>query len=125
GTVDGEGYVVIRFAGKGYKAHRLAWLHHYGCWPAGPIDHINRLPGDNRIENLRDAGLVVNAHNVVKTRARSGERGVSWFSQYRKWKACIQVKGVKHFLGQFDTVEEAKAAYTAARAELGLPPLTP
>ena len=72
GTPDREGYVVIRYAGKGYKAHRLAWLHVYGRWPNGPLDHINRLKNDNRIENLRETDDALNQHNVVATRARSG-----------------------------------------------------
>ena len=120
GTVDALGYVVIRHRGKGYKAHRLAWLHHYGEWPATSLDHINRQKGDNRIANLRECDATLNATNVVAPlpRSISGRRGVSWFAQYQKWKATIQYHGRKIFLGHFDDPAEAEEVYLLARAML-------
>ena len=41
GTLHPKGYVHIILCGKEHMAHRLAWLHFYGSWPDGPIDHIN------------------------------------------------------------------------------------
>lgn len=38
-----------------YKAHQVAWFYCYGYWPEG-LDHINGVPSDNRLENLREAG---------------------------------------------------------------------
>lgn len=59
-------YVQINILGKSYYAHRLAWLIHYGEWPAGDIDHINRDKGDNRIANLRDVSRKENCNNRQK-----------------------------------------------------------
>jgi hypothetical protein len=53
GTDCHDGYISIRIFGKRYMAHRLAWLHHYGEWPIGGLDHINGQRWDNRIVNLR------------------------------------------------------------------------
>lgn len=51
--VDGKGYICIRLHGQLYRAHRLAWLAMTGTWPPDLIDHENRVPADNRWENLR------------------------------------------------------------------------
>lgn len=63
GTPDSEGYLRVGIDGKSYLLHRLAWLYVYGEWPTGIIDHINRVPSDNRIENLRDVSQHENALN--------------------------------------------------------------
>lgn len=53
----------VTFRGRHYKGHRLAWYLHTGDWPEGEIDHINRDPGDNRWENLRDIDRSANTIN--------------------------------------------------------------
>ncbi|MGE5522369.1 MAG: HNH endonuclease [Rhodospirillaceae bacterium] len=120
GTRDEYGYTILRYAGKGYKAHRMAWLYVYGAWPGPLIDHINQDKSDNRITNLREADATDNLMNVSCpcSNTTSGVRGVSWFSQYRKWKASIMHRGRKYFLGHFDTIPEAQAAYLSAKQKL-------
>src|SRR5690242_16986610 len=49
------GYTGVEFFGRRYFAHRLAWYYVHGRWPREVLDHINRVPGDNRISNLREA----------------------------------------------------------------------
>ena len=51
GSVDKDGYVIITLNSKKYRAHRLIWFYVYGKWPVNEIDHINRIPSDNRIIN--------------------------------------------------------------------------
>ena len=61
----------VSFKGKQYLGHRLAWYLHTGDWPEGEIDHINRDPGDNRWENLRDVSRSDNMLNAkVSKRSR-------------------------------------------------------
>src|SRR5690554_5526005 len=63
GKPDSHGYLQIMLDRQLILAHRLAWLHHYGEWPEGELDHINRNPLDNRISNLRPASRSQNTIN--------------------------------------------------------------
>lgn len=49
GSKDKDGYIVITIHRKLYKAGRLAWFYVHGRWPAGEIDHKNRIRSDNRL----------------------------------------------------------------------------
>lgn len=55
GSLDKDGYLIIKVKGKQFKAHRIVWLLNYGVFPKNEIDHINRNKLDNRIENLRES----------------------------------------------------------------------
>jgi len=66
GSYDKDGYLIIKFKSKQYKAHRLVWLYHKGSYPKYGIDHINRNRKDNRIENLRDVPQKINCWNSNK-----------------------------------------------------------
>ena len=120
GTPDQHGYVIIRYRGKGYKAHRLAWLYVYGLWPKGILDHKDGDAGNNSISNLREADGTLNGLNVSapSRNTTSGRRGVSWFAQYQKWKASIQYAGRKYFLGHYNDPDEAEEVYLLAKALL-------
>jgi len=106
--------IQIRINGKIYAAHRLAWLHYYGAWPKGIIDHKNGDWADNRIENLRDCDYVINNQNRRQARKDSstGVLGVTTFRE--KYRARIDHK----HLGLFDTKEAASKAYIQAKRRL-------
>jgi hypothetical protein len=113
------GYWKIGIDGKGYRGHRLAWLHVHGEWPKWQIDHINGVRSDNRIVNLRDVPPLLNKQNRVgPSKAASGFRGVSKMTGCRGWRAEIKVKYKGIHLGIFDTPEEAHAAYLDAKRKL-------
>jgi hypothetical protein len=117
GTLHYTGYFNIRVLGVIHQAHRLAWLHAHGNWPAGDIDHLNGIRTDNRLCNLRDVVRRVNTENQRKAKRRNivGLLGVSpWRNRFM---AQIQVRGKKRYLGMFDTPEEAHAAYLKAKRE--------
>jgi len=63
GSIDKDGYIIIKIKGKQYKAHRLVYMFFNGEFPKGEIDHINRNRKDNRIENLRVATRLENILN--------------------------------------------------------------
>ena len=54
GSLDKDGYLILKVKQKQFKAHRVAWLLNYGDFPKSELDHINRDRTDNRIENLRE-----------------------------------------------------------------------
>jgi hypothetical protein len=109
-----SGYDIIRLDNMLHLAHRLAWLHTTGSWPAHQIDHINGDRADNRISNLREATNIENAHNRRKRRNnKSGYAGVRVESH--KWLAEIKVNYKPIRLGLFATPEEASEAYQKAR----------
>lgn len=105
------------------SAHRAAWALHHGEWPKGQIDHINGDGRDNRIENLRDVPPVGNARNrKMNRRNASGVSGV-WRAQTGDaWVASIGGRGVRKYLGQFRSFDEAVAARKRAEAEFDYHP---
>jgi hypothetical protein len=118
GTTSTKGYRKISVDRKIYSEHHLVWLYHYGIMPKKLIDHINRIRDDNRIENLREVTLIENCHNRnISKHNKSGAIGVSYHSQTGKWKAVIQYNRKGHYLGLFDTVEEATKAYYKKKSE--------
>jgi hypothetical protein len=117
GTRKPNGYLTIWICGANHMAHRLAWLHFYGRWPAEHLDHINRVRDDNRIANLREVTFSENNQNVgLRRTSRSGYRGVTRVKA--GWWARIVINGETHPLGTYGTPEEAYAAYLAAAASM-------
>lgn len=113
-----EGYISIFIDGMGHSAHRLAHLYMTGEWPIDVIDHINRVTGDNRWENLRSATRSQNLGNRrLNVNSRGGLKGVTPLGSGRnaKWyQSRIQVGGKRIRIGIFTTPEEAHAAYVDA-----------
>lgn len=121
GGKTAQGYVAIGLNYKRYLAHRLAWLYVYGEWPKEQIDHINGNRADNRVENLRAASNAENQQNLVKAKKSnksSGLLGAYWHCQNNCWKSQIKLNGKLYHLGQYNTAEEAHAAYLKAKASL-------
>lgn len=78
-------------------------------------DHINRDPLDNRRENLRAASKSENQQNRECGYGVSSFRGV--YLHAGKWCAQVTVNRRKHYLGRYDTQEEAAAIAAEFRAE--------
>ena len=112
------GYVYVTAKNRKILAHRLAWFLHYGVWPDGQIDHINRDRTDNAISNLRVVSPSENAQNTgIKRSNSSGFTGVVQ-SCDGKWYAQIRAGGKRLWLGAYAEKESAAKAYAKARAEL-------
>ena len=109
-----RGCVQIQLLGRNYMAHRLAWFWMTGSWPSKMIDHINRVPSDNRWANLREAE---NWQNVANSTARQSKiglpRGVT-LTRTGKFSAKLWRRGRYVCLGTYTTAEEARSAYLAA-----------
>ena len=107
GSLDANGYIVIRIFSKSYKLHRIILFYFVGIWPS-EIDHKNGLRSDNRFCNLRDVNHSVNMKNQrLHITNSSGVIGVGWYGRYGKWRARITVDGAQILLGYFDNFAEA------------------
>lgn len=116
GSPHPSGRIKIVISGRYYYAHRLAWLYMHGVWPKDQIDHINGDPSDNRIENLRDVSLTVNAQNrrhAQEEKRDSLPLGVQ--PTQGGWRARLSANGKNLSLGTFKTQAEAYQAYVEAK----------
>lgn len=113
--ISSWGYRIVRIYHKGKRyniqAHRLAWYIYKGRMPTGQIDHIDRDPSNNVELNLRDVSQNHNQHNRKA-------RGWTFEKSSGKYYAQIKLNGKQHFLGRFNTPDEATKAYLKAKKEL-------
>ena len=121
GDLNESNYRYIMIAGKKHKEHRLVWLYHYDSFPVDDlvIDHIDADRSNNTFWNLRLCTPEQNKLNVGRScRNTSGYKGVSYNKPTGKWKAKIQCDGVDHYLGLYETPEQAHKAYVKLGKEL-------
>ena len=115
-----NGYLYVTIKGKSYLAHRLVWESVHGKIAEDmDVDHINGIKTDNRISNLRVLSRKHNKENQVflQKNNSSGVRGVTYHKKSGKWAAQIKHQGKLHYLGAFNSIEEAASAYANAAAK--------
>ena len=130
GCKRGKGYWQVVIAGRKIKAHRLVWFLETGVDPAQyqlTVDHINRNPSDNRMDNLR---MATNSEQIRNQGERSyhtkpgykvGSSGYRWVTARRTGgKGQFRYKGEMISCGTYKTPEEAYQAVVAKREEMGL-----
>lgn len=125
GSPTGKGYIRIRLNGRNYAAHRLAMLYIYGEMPA-VVDHKDGVITNNALDNLRSVSLSENAQNRKRANRNNRSTGLAGVSpQGSRFRAAIYYDGRTHIIGQYDTAEEAHAAYLAEklRVHSGFVPL--
>lgn len=115
GCISDKGYRTIKVDGKLYRAHRLAWLYVHGKWPK-LVDHKDGIKSNNAILNLRDVSQRTNCENLQGAHKRN-KLGILGVHQHKtgKFTSQITIKGVIHYLGVFDTPDEASTAYLTAK----------
>ena len=95
-----------------FSEHRLIWLLLTGENPE-IIDHIDKNPLNNKIENLRNVSQFENRHNTL------GISGVTYKKENNAYIAQILDKqGKKLYLGSFDTEIEALKVYRQKALEI-------
>ena len=112
----------IFYAGFNYnkKKKQQKYLHRFILnVPKGRVvDHINHNTLDNRKINLKICTQSENMQNrgSLSTNNISGERGVCWDNQNKKWIAFLTIKNKRIQLRKFDDIEEAKKIIRKVRA---------
>lgn len=119
GAIEAGGYRVIKIKGRTFKAHRLAWLLHYGEWPSQRIDHIDGDKSNNRVNNLR---LATQQQNMMNQRPKAtnlnGYKGITYQKSHQSWLAQLTVAGKNLNLGRYKDPADAARAYDAKAKEL-------
>ena len=101
-------YLTISINGRYFYYHRLIYFIHNQEWnicdvgDENKIDHIDRNPNNNNIENLRIASALQNNHNRV-------DKNYYWDKAKGKYSVQICVNYKKIWGGRFKTEEEAIA----------------
>lgn len=115
GLIGKNGHRYISIDGQRLGAHRLVWLYVHGALPPCAIDHKNGNPSDNRVENLRLCNSSQNGANMRRPlHNTTGLKGACFNRGANKFMAQIVVRGVRHYLGLYDTAQKAHAAYCTA-----------
>jgi len=108
------GYIRVKINNKKYQYHRVVYYIHNNGWDIDDtcrdniIDHIDRNPSNNNIENLR---VVTNQQNLWN----QDRKGYSFHKTNRKYRARIMVDGKDKHLGLFENPEDAHQAYVEAK----------
>ena len=109
GYINQRGYVILRIAGKLYREHQLVWLLFNKELVVGTaefcIDHIDRNPSNNRIENLRKVSQRSNTKNRGHEMPSGHNNIYTTVSGTYFVKFCYGVKVVN--LWTHKTIEEA------------------
>lgn len=116
GSLNSDGYEVIRVGGNQFRTNRLVWELYHGPIPEGmQIDHINGDRRDNRAANLRAVTATENNRNMrLSHRNTSGLHGVVFLHRYNRFQATIVVDKKHIHLGYHKTLIEAAAARKSA-----------
>ena len=115
GSFNGRSWYV-EVKQKNYQLHRVVWEMINGRIPEGfTIDHIDRNPSNNNLNNLRLATHQQNCSNRgVRRDSKSRIKGVYWEKRKNRWISSIQGKGKKKYLGMFICPLQASLVYQDA-----------
>lgn len=109
---------------KDKETEKMVFMHRevMGCVPGDGkiVDHVVYTETLNNMKgNLRFATTSQNGMNRgAQSNCRSGRKGVVWNKQRQRWMAQIGVGGRPKYLGLYDDLDQAHAAYVKAAVVL-------
>jgi len=113
-----NGYFYTNLLHRKILVSRIIWKMHHGTEPH-LVDHADRNPSNNRIENLRSVNHRQSRMNAIKPAGSGGLPGVSLLPG-GKFRAQIKDGPRMRHIGVFDTAELAHEAYKlASKAAFG------
>lgn len=112
GYWDRDRYLRIWVKGHIYSAASIAWYLSHGEWPKGIIDHIDKNPANNKLDNLRDVPQGLNCLNKRRWSKTGLPAGV--YRERGRYRVTINLLNTAKNLGSYDTLEEATAVVEAA-----------
>ena len=120
GSLGKRGYLVVRINKQQFYEHRIIYAIANGFNPLQNIDHIDGNKLNNNPSNLRDVSQTENMQNITKARKHcvSGIQGAFLHKKTGKYTSSITANKVRHYLGMFDTPEQAHAAYMSAKRQM-------
>lgn len=114
GSKRQNGYLDIWVLGRLYRIHRIIFLYMTGSMPSSQIDHIDHDRSNNKWNNIRSATAAENRKNMGKNaRNTSGFTGVNYHKRLNKWVAEAVCGYKKHYIGVFESFDEAVNARKA------------
>ena len=111
GSVNSSGHLVVAFRDKRGKrhselVHRIVYMMHYGHVPS-MLDHIDRDPKNNSIENLRPADKSLNSQNRgAQKNTKHGLRGI-YKDKLGGYCVYIGIDNKRHNIGRTTCLGQA------------------
>ena len=112
GNVNSRGYRALRYKGKAYLAHRLAFLYMLGEIPQ-QVDHIDLNKDNNIWDNLRPCTPKENCRNRIRKKSKTGIKNV--FFEDNRYRVRLLVGGAMRNLGSYKDLELADLVACEAR----------
>lgn len=112
GTQRKDGYRLISIKGIRYLEHRIIWaLFGNEIKKGEQIDHIDRNPRNNKIDNLRAVTVSMNQLNCNPSKNNTSKHtGVSWHKGNKMWRAFARLNGKQKHIGYYKSKGEAAQA---------------
>jgi hypothetical protein len=115
-SINNHGYLFCNLTNnkvkRGFLFHRLMYYFYNQEWDIFNkklvIDHVDRNPLNNNIDNLR---VVTQQENTFNSNAK----GCYFNKEKKKWDASIRINRKKINLGYYKTEQEAHEVYLEAK----------
>jgi hypothetical protein len=119
GAFNTCGHRQLRINGRLTLAHRIIWKMMTGLEPPNHLDHIDGNPSNNRWINLRAATSCSNTWNRKTNQNNTSGypciyRMHTKLPTSKKFRVLMMSNGRRKLVGDFHTIEQAKAAYETA-----------